>query len=831
MKFSNIINSLALFLVMSMPSAVISNLYADATQPQKPETEQTVTMQAETPSAADKKAKNDLAEQNLAKTLELYKKLDFTLESLAQVVNNNQVRNCDKAKAIEHIKMLRFNLAQLQANGALASDAVSIKLLNVIFKGLAQHLRDIIRQNFTQFPEPDLEPLVKRTLTNTPPSFDSIQSDIEANEKLMKAIESEANRIGLSILNRMYRRAEKFTTDHSVLSKVGALLAAGVLGYLIIASIPEGLLSDKLNKTRQDVGIGQTPKYSPVTGEITNGPKILTDASGKVLKDDAGKEIIQEGALKVPGYLQYWGESLGVVKLTLPPLITWELLKDPLKDRFDETKKWMSRKWEVVRAYLRGGPVIRKTDAWMIEPRYTFDDVIGKTNIKEKLMQVVEYFKNREKFNRSGMKPQKGFLFAGDSRTGKSFMAEALAGELKKYDFRFLNFNAADVLSYKLPVIMGYARYYAPCVLFIDEIDMLGAQRDRNAVLLSELLTAMSGVTTDDDESKPVIILAATNAPQNLDFALLQPGRFEKTLWFMQPSFQERKYFLMRELDKLGIMTVNPDYLEKLAQETEGVPFEALRRIVITALQHAYNAGETLNELHLEQAFDEETRLILFEDPRLPQDEKHLIAVHQAGHALATMLLEKGSQRVAKVTICPVNIKPKEEPTWMKYMQEKDKPQETVEHGKVFTAPKNGKGTYNSHEELIIQCKIDLAGHVAEKLLLGSTGYTYHRHDNQKALAMAKYIMFKGMKETELPKAQCAKLQEAYELLERCEKEVTELLAGHKEKIETTAQALEKYLSLDGYHLELIMQGKPLVAQKVEQDEKAEEKPAVAPAA
>ncbi|HEX2977971.1 MAG TPA: AAA family ATPase [Candidatus Babeliales bacterium] len=809
MKLTNRINILLLCVIASAPSIVTSSIYANPKATPTEEKASSESTHQENSAPADRQLLEDTIELHLRSTLELYKKFDFALENLAQVINNNQIRGCDKTKALEHIKMLRFNIAQLQGTSALVNDPMSIKLLNVIFKGLADHLRFVIKQNFTQFPEPQLEDLIKNTVTRNAPSIDSLKLDIEVNEKLMNSIDVEANRVGLSLFNRAYRRVEKFANDHTLLSKGGALLAAGVLAYLLIANLPDKIAPEWFTAARKNT-IGQAPKVA-IDGTLAN-----------------------EDHLNKAGWIQYYGQELGFLKLTLPPMITWELIRDPLKERFDETKKWMSRKWENVRAYLRGGPVVRKTDPWMIDPRYRFKDIIGKDHIKDQLSRIVEYFRNREKFNRSGMKPPKGFLFAGDTRTGKTFMAEAFAGELKDAfgeNFNFLSFVAADILrdEHGLSRVMFYARYYAPCVLFIDEIDMLGAQRDKNAALLSQLLTAMSGVTTDEDDARPVIMLAATNAPQNLDYALLQPGRFEKTLWFMHPTLEERQYFLHKELDKIGIMTVDADYLKKLAQETESISFEALRRIIATALHYAKTEGESLNEFHLERAFDEETRLILFEDPRLPAHEKHLVAIHQAGHALATMLLES-SQSVAKVTICPVNIKPKEEPTWMKYVQENEKQRETVENGKVFTCPKDGKGTYNSHDELIAQCKIDLAGHVAEKLILGNSGYTYHRHDNQKALAMAKYIVFKGIKESELPKEQCKKLQEeAYQLMNRCEKEVSDLLMQHKDKIEITAQALEKYLSLSGYHLELIMQGKPLT--KPEASEQPTEADAPSPSA
>lgn len=817
MKLSNRIKMLICSLGFLTAQTGFAPLFADDLTSEQPVSAQNVHENQEALSAAQKQLQEDLLELHLRPTLELYKKLDFVLELLAQVINNNQVRGAKKAESLEHLKEIRGLVIQLQAGGIHFNDPKTIQVLNIIFEQVATYLQSLIKNGFTEFKQLDLDAAVKRGLGDKTISFDELRAHTEKNEKLLKIVEAEASSVGLSKFNQMYRRAEKFVVDHRILPRAGLTLLGTAFLWFLIAKIRNEQIAPKLDVDGKII----LDKEGKITTELVTKSAAIKwlqeNITGEFARTNKDGEVTNFNKLKLPGSIALYLQDIGIANFTLGALVSWNMFGDIAKDQFNGIKNWTGRQWEILRSYLRGGPVIRRIDTWNRDPRYRFADVIGKEHAKQVLTRVIEYIRDHERFDRAGIVPAAGYLLAGPSRSGKTFMAEALAGEIKDAlalrgitdKFNYLNFTAAEVLEISISKVMAYAQFNAPCVLFIDEIDMLGAQRDRNAQLLSELLTAMSGAMMSNDNSRQVIILAATNAPQNLDFALLQPGRFEKTLWFTHPTFEERALFLVKELDKRSIMTVNPEYIYKLAKETENVSFEGLRSIIITALQYARSEGTTLNAAHLERAFDEEIRLILLENPHLTAQEQHLIAVHQAGHALAASLLNS-SHAVAKVTICPVNVKPKEEPVWMKYVDEKEK-QESVEYGKLFTIRKERSGIFSSHEDLLAECTIDLAGYAAEKLLLGNTAYTYHRHDNQKALAMAKYITFKGMKEDQLPKEVRIQLQqEAYALVQKCEQEVTELLSKNIDKLKIIVAALEKHYILTGDELEYLLSGKKL---------------------
>ncbi len=277
-----------------------------------------------------------------------------------------------------------------------------------------------------------------------------------------------------------------------------------------------------------------------------------------------------------------------------------------------------------------------------------------------------------ERFDRAKLTPEKGYLLTGPTRTGKSYLAEALAGEIKEMfkrtnknpdDFNFFTLSASFILAEGIDVLIERAKKYAPCIIFVDEIDLLCLQRaGGNAVELSKFLTSMSGFLESDPE-KVVIMIAATNRPQNLDTALRQRGRFGKELRFDYPGFNDRKELFTRRIGALA--NVNAFDIDKLARETEGKSYEDINALVRAAFQKGIINGEVLNQEALEKCLDEEVRNIIPSsntEPSAPEQE--LIAAHQkAGQALAVMLLD-GKEKLAKVTIKPYLTNLHEEAAW-----------------------------------------------------------------------------------------------------------------------------------------------------------------------
>lgn len=172
----------------------------------------------------------------------------------------------------------------------------------------------------------------------------------------------------------------------------------------------------------------------------------------------------------------------------------------------------------------------------------TFADVAGQDEAKESLQEIIDFLHNPTKYNKIGAKQPKGALLVGPPGTGKTLLAKAVAGEAK---VTFMSLSGSDfeemfvgVGASRVRELFKSAQENAPCIVFIDELDAVGAKRDNrlgnNDQTLNQLLSEMDGF----DTSNGVVILAATNRPEVLDKALLRPGRFDRRIIVEAPDLR-----------------------------------------------------------------------------------------------------------------------------------------------------------------------------------------------------------------------------------------------------------------------------------------------------
>ncbi len=509
----------------------------------------------------------------------------------------------------------------------------------------------------------------------------------------------------------------------------------------------------------------------------------------------AGIEAIPPEQRGMVTYTQnFFERHLKLFTFAFTPIALFDLFKPTLKEWGTGSYNWLMAKVEHVTAFLRGGPVRRQMDIWAEkEITITFDDVIGNEHAKKILMRIVDYIIDYENRDRQGIIPETGILLVGPPRTGKTYLAQALAGTIKKgliesgnfETMRYLELTTAELKQHGISNILLGAKTFAPIIIFIDEIDSGGFQRERDAAALGELQVAMS--TLNRDKSKKVIILAATNKPENLDYSLLEPGRFGKQIDFTKPTFTERKEYLTRELSKRSAL-IDEQYIDKLAHQSEDSTYDALHEVIVTALQKAKSRGSVLTWNDLDEAFDEDVNKIILDDHMLPPAEQYTIAAHQAGHAYMR-ILSNARLQLTKVTIKPTSAKVNEQAVIAKYFDNNNKKKDqketkTIEYGKVFTAHDTGALKFENAQDLRHELLISLAGHVAEKLLFDATGYSYHSHDNEDALNIAKHIVFEGIPDKEMPKSIREEyLMKAYDLVKEYQQKAIELLTQHKEEL------------------------------------------------
>ncbi len=289
----------------------------------------------------------------------------------------------------------------------------------------------------------------------------------------------------------------------------------------------------------------------------------------------------------------------------------------------------------------------------------TFGDVAGEEEAKESLTEMVDFLKEPNKYLEIGARLPKGALLVGPPGTGKTLLAKAVAGEA---GVPFFSMSGSEFVEMYVGVgasrvrdLFKQANAKAPCIIFIDEIDAIGRSRDTRHMggdsereqTLNQLLSEMDGF----DSSKGIIILAATNRPEVLDKALLRPGRFDRRVIVERPDLKGREDILKVHTKDVKLdETVD---LKEIANVTSGSVGADLENIINEAALTAVRKGrryvsqtDILESIEVVFAGKEKKNNIL------SADEKSVVAYHEAGHALLTML-QKNTMPVQKITIVP----------------------------------------------------------------------------------------------------------------------------------------------------------------------------------
>ncbi|MBN1565884.1 MAG: ATP-dependent zinc metalloprotease FtsH [Anaerolineae bacterium] len=291
------------------------------------------------------------------------------------------------------------------------------------------------------------------------------------------------------------------------------------------------------------------------------------------------------------------------------------------------------------------------------QPTVTFEDVAGAEEAKEELQEVVEFLKDPERFIQLGARIPKGVLLVGSPGTGKTLMAKAVSGEA---GVPFFSISGSEFVEMFVGVgasrvrdLFDQAKRHSPCIVFVDEIDAVGRHRgaglggshDEREQTLNQILVEMDGFDTDTN----VIIVAATNRPDILDPALLRPGRFDRRVVLDRPDMRGREAIL--KVHARGKPLASDVELSILAKSTPGFVGADLENLVNeAAIVAARKNKKSIGMRDFEEAIE---RVILGPERRsrlITEEEKRLIAYHEAGHAVVFHVLPK-CDPVRKVTI------------------------------------------------------------------------------------------------------------------------------------------------------------------------------------
>ena len=288
-----------------------------------------------------------------------------------------------------------------------------------------------------------------------------------------------------------------------------------------------------------------------------------------------------------------------------------------------------------------------------------FHDVAGEDEAKENLQEIVNYLHDPNQFKSIGATMPKGILLVGPPGTGKTMLAKAVAGESNVPFFSISGSEFVEMFvgmgASKVRSLFKDAKEKAPCIVFIDEIDAIGGKRnagnfggnDEREQTLNQLLTEMDGF----EGNNGIVVLAATNRPENLDPALLRPGRFDRRVPVELPDLQGREDILKVHAKKVKTEPgIDYNVVARMASGASGA--ELANIINEAALRAVREKRNAVSQKDLEESIEVVIAGYQKKNAILTDKEKLVVAYHEVGHALVAAL-QTHSAPVQKITIIP----------------------------------------------------------------------------------------------------------------------------------------------------------------------------------
>ena len=763
--------------------------------------------------------------------------IEYCLQQIELIINSDKIKlnqqQTPKKQILQEIKEIKhiiqfifdFYTKQLSKDEAIVKgtffNAAFMSYLLPVFKN---DITEISAENFDKTITQKFDELI-----NDSQNHDQLPFIIQENKINLELLKEAGDNVGLSTLHKIYRFLDTkslplygkstLATIQDVAFWGGCGLVAYSIGLYALprkSSIygtwkehkdsPKNTVASETTKT-EDIDAVKT--WTNNNKEYTNWK--VQDLPGKSLLGDyhETKRSFQpmnqkdleelEGKFGIYSHLHlarhtysdpFIEGALGLLGIYAMP---------HLKEMYKNAKKGLE---SVTSYYLKGDNNPLKNSGNI--PKVYFKDMIGGEHLEKLAHELADYLKNPTRYERAGICPSTGYLLAGPSQTGKSFFAKALKTLIDEQfkdvneEVKFVSVTADDLKWFDgFANLFYWAQKNSPIILFIDEIDMHKVRRDLDAKNTQELLTSMNGMETDP--SKKVIVIAATNKPEELDFALKQKGRLGTVITFDLPSYECRKEYLEKQLDKKNI-TLSKDMIDTIAQETDKQTYNMIDDIIKQALQLATFQTRPVTESDFEITLDREVRRIK-PNVTISEQEKELVAIYQSGQSVARHILAT-DQQIVKITIDTVDKPIKSNEGFGIVSEQKGQQNENHELisstpikstrlGFVFTMSKTNNHELINDEEQEKELMALLAGQAALELIKGKTFNSFGKEDRAKILESLSNKIAQGSPITNEIRQQAIVVKDAlYQKMKN-------LLKKHVSFIKTITDELLKVNTID----------------------------------
>lgn len=435
-----------------------------------------------------------------------------------------------------------------------------------------------------------------------------------------------------------------------------------------------------------------------------------------------------------------------------------------------------------------------RNDFYVEDPGYTlasscFDFM---RNDLKPLYGVIDYMAHTDRYLYTNARPPRVLLFTGPAGSGKTFLGHALRNSLEEVC------GSVAFIEYEEPRFTGLrsALDYAaslggPALIFIDEVHLLNLQADRSAKDLKGVLETLDEFHRDRGPHwSQVLVVFSTNRPDILESAIFRTGRVDLRIQLQHPSREQRLKILKALCEESGV-DFEGIQVDRLVSQTREVSMSTMTALFNHALCLAKERNQAVGFEHLYDGINAVGRN-LNRTVRLTPVERHVVSVHMAGMALMHIYPES---ELESVTIYAQQNRPKERYDFMAKIAQDTEKLFDQRYGNCYTySDTEYIDTYaeTAKDDPFLACKRQIAGLVAQQLILGTETEFRKFQDRTAAFLKALYVVSKGIDLNEIPKQMREEYKRlALEKLEQCEKEVRALLTPLKDQIERLAKALE----------------------------------------